>query len=248
MLDITLVLDRSGSMSAIRDDTVGGVNTFIAAQQAEGLDARLTLHLFDHEHEVVHDAVPIAHVPPLTVDSYVPRGWTALYDAIWRALDAAWKRPGDSHILAIVTDGQENRSHEVQDTHIDGVHTRARERVMQRITEWRSRGREVTFLAANQDAIQGGVALGIDPNLAMNFNAGRAGTAAVFASAGRMTRAYSAGIRGQSLSYTVEERVSAMVPDHNPVPDPNTVVSVGATITDQSGCDITSPNTDGSVP
>lgn len=173
MTDITVVLDRSGSMSSIRADTVGGFNSFLAEQQAAGADARITLAQFDHEYLVVLDAVPIDHAQPLTEATYVPRGWTALLDAIDRAITDASKRlqAGDRAILVIMTDGQENRSRRVHDTVIDGVMVTAREQVMQRINDWRSFGREVIFLGANQDAIAVGATLGVPQAQSLTYAA-----------------------------------------------------------------------------
>src|SRR3954466_5495680 len=88
---IYVLLDRSGSMEAIRADVIGGFNAFLAAQQADGDDARLTLVQFDTQdpHEVVADNVPIGEVRPLSTASFVPRGGTPLLDATGRLLARA---------------------------------------------------------------------------------------------------------------------------------------------------------------
>lgn len=119
---IAIVLDRSGSMQSIRGDVIGGFNAFLSAQQAEPGEATLTLVQFDSQdpYEVLADHVPLAGVPPLTAETFVPRGGTPLLDAVGRCILAteAWLarqpdnlRPGNV-VCVIVTDGQENASAE----------------------------------------------------------------------------------------------------------------------------------------
>lgn len=161
--DLTLLVciaDRSGSMEAIRDDAIGGFNAFLDAQRAEPGEARLTFVQFDGQYEVLFDDMALAHVPPLTRETFVPRGATALFDALGRTLDTVGERLAATPeaerpakvVVVVVTDGQENASR-----------TYTREQVFARITHQRSvYGWEFVFLAANQDAIAGAVALGMD--------------------------------------------------------------------------------------
>jgi len=118
--DITVVLDRSGSMESIAGDVIGGLNTFVRAQaQVEG-EACFTLVQFDDHYEVVHAHVPVQDVPPLTDQTYVPRGSTALLDAIGRTIVATGARLAmmaeadrpQVVIFAVQTDGLENASRE----------------------------------------------------------------------------------------------------------------------------------------
>ena len=87
--DITLVVDRSGSMEAIRQDAMGGVNRFILDQAEKPGDAVLTLVQFDTEYEFVHRAKPIKGIPPYVL---TPRGSTALLDAVGRAINETGER------------------------------------------------------------------------------------------------------------------------------------------------------------
>ena len=82
LTEIISIVDRSGSMQSILDDAIGGFNTFLRSQQAQPGEAKLSLILFDHEYQVVHQAVDIQQVEPLNQDTYVPRGSTALLDAV----------------------------------------------------------------------------------------------------------------------------------------------------------------------
>ena len=172
--DITVVLDRSGSMNAIARDVVTGLNTFVRKQQAVEGEAWFTLVQFDDEYDVVHFRVPIADVPPLTRRTYVPRGSTALLDAIGRAiLDigaridalAPDQRP-DQIVFAVATDGQENSSHAF-----------TRRQVFEMIRQREKAGAlaaptwEFIFLAANQDAIAEGGQMGFDAARSVDFDA-----------------------------------------------------------------------------
>jgi hypothetical protein len=94
--EIAFVLDRSGSMESIREATINGFNAFLETQQqAPGL-VRLTLNQFDDEQLIVHDAVPVAEIVPLNLDTYVPRASTALLDAIGDTIDRLGQRPGQA--------------------------------------------------------------------------------------------------------------------------------------------------------
>lgn len=116
------ILDRSGSMSGRETDVIGGVNKFIEEQKAVPGEARLSLVRFDTEYEKFRPIQPLNEVEPLKRDEYVPRGSTALLDAIGRtlfALDMEWSlyQP-DKCIVVIVTDGQENASREFKHAQI----------------------------------------------------------------------------------------------------------------------------------
>ena len=118
LTEIISIVDRSGSMQSILDDAIGGFNTFLAAQQRQPGEAKLSLILFDHEYQVVHQAVDIQQVEPLNQDTYVPRGSTALLDAVGKTIDAVGERlaaTAESErpsqvIVSILTDGYENAS------------------------------------------------------------------------------------------------------------------------------------------
>jgi Mg-chelatase subunit ChlD len=111
-VEIVVIADRSGSMSVIRDDAIGGFNTFLKEQKAVKGAANLTLVLFDHEYLVAVDSQPIKKVVPLNNETYVPRGMTALNDSIGRAISALEAKNPNKAIVCILTDGQENQSRE----------------------------------------------------------------------------------------------------------------------------------------
>jgi uncharacterized protein YegL len=162
LTEIVCVVDRSGSMSVIRDDAIGGFNSFLKDQKALDKPCRLTYVQFDDKYEVIHNAVPLAEVPLLTAATYVPRGWTALYDAVGRTIDMVGarlaalpeaERPAKI-IFLILTDGQENSSKEYETARINEMITHQREAY-----QW-----EFVFLAANQDAMMAGNKMGIKRN------------------------------------------------------------------------------------
>lgn len=155
---IHVVLDRSGSMQAVRSDVIGGFNAFVAEQQKHPTDAYFTLVRFDHEYEVVHRSISLGDVPLLDESSYVPRGQTALLDAIGRAVNdahARWCAVDESAragkvIFLVMTDGQENASREFRkDDVVRLIETRQRE------DQW-----EFVFIGADLDAIGEARALG----------------------------------------------------------------------------------------
>ena len=156
--ELICILDRSGSMGPIQDDAIGGFNVFLDAQKKVPGEARLSLVLFDHEALVPHRQAPIAGVPPLTAETYVPRGSTALYDAVGDALYRLHSRIAETPeasrpervVVAILTDGHENASQRF-----------SRAQIADAIAARRAEGWEFTFLAANQDAMLAADAIGI---------------------------------------------------------------------------------------
>jgi len=175
LTEIVFILDRSGSMSLMHHAAVSGFNEFLVAQQAtaddrgQPLPATFSLVIFDHEFEVIHNRVPIATAVPLTLETYQPRGSTALLDAIGRGIDhlgarlAATPEPDRPAkvIFAILTDGQENASRQYS---MDDINRRVTHQT--RKYNW-----EFLFLGANQDAIATAARIGIHAHSAATFAA-----------------------------------------------------------------------------
>jgi uncharacterized protein YegL len=201
--DITMVLDRSGSMSIVRDDTIGGFNAFLKEQQSASGECRLTLVQFDNEYEFVHQGKPVAEVPPLNTTTFVPRGSTALLDAIGRAVNetgarlsamAEHERPGKV-VFVIITDGQENSSREFTRDKVNGMIAHQRESY-----QW-----EFVFLGANQDAIQTGASLGVHAANAMTYAQNTAGVLRAFESTSRNLTSLRSGSKS-SMAYGSDDR------------------------------------------
>lgn len=140
------LLDRSGSMESCRDDTIEGFNTFVEAQKPLG--GTMTLALFDHEVNVLYENVPIDEVKPLDHDTFVPRGGTALYDALGHVLKMQLPR---ETVVIILTDGEENSSRTYTGPHLKDL-------IENKQT---NDGWSFVYLGANQDTIMSASRLGI---------------------------------------------------------------------------------------
>ena len=164
LTDITLVVDRSGSMEQIREDAEGGVNTFISEQGKEPGEALLTLVQFDTEYEFLHKGMPIQQVPKYEL---IPRGMTALLDAMGKAINETGERlakmdEGDRPglvIFVVMTDGQENSSREFTKTQLKKMIER-----QQNEFDW-----HFTFVGANQDSFTEARGMGIHTDGVANY-------------------------------------------------------------------------------
>ena len=172
---ISIVLDRSGSMESVKADTIGGFNAFLQEQKTAPGEATLTLAQFDNEYDLLENFAPIEIVKPLTDTTYVPRGSTALLDAIGRTIVDIGARlaslPEDarpSHVLfVILTDGEENASHEF-----------TRPKIFEMISHQRDAyAWEFVFIGANQDAISAGASMGISAGNSIAYAPSPAGQA-----------------------------------------------------------------------
>ena len=187
---ISVILDRTGSMSSIRADTIGGFNSFLAEHKRLPTQVTLTLVQFDSldPYEVVHAYAPIVAVPELTEETFVPRANTPLFDAIGRGivdLDTRLRsmpvaqRPARI-IFVIVTDGQENSSHEF---------TGAQVRSM--VTERRAAGWQIVFLSADEGAIASGESVGVRAQQSMGVMKSSRGSSRLWSTVARESARYS---------------------------------------------------------
>jgi uncharacterized protein YegL len=164
---ILFIIDRSGSMSCIKDETIGGFNAFLKEQKSLPGKATVSLVQFDHEYLVTHDNVPIQDVPELNGNTFQPRGYTALYDAVGRTI-ASLKDDNPKNtktIVAILTDGAENASKEYTYS-----------KVKELITEVEGQhGWEVLFLGTNMDAGRVGAQMGVKVSNSVTFDYTKAG-------------------------------------------------------------------------
>lgn len=202
LTDITMVIDRSGSMQSIRTDAEGGINSFIEQQKQEPGETLLTLVQFDTEYEFVHSGVPVKQIPAFTL---VPRGSTALLDAVGRAINetgarlaamAESQRPA-LVVFVIVTDGAENSSREFT---LDQIRTMVEHQ--QSAYKW-----QFTFLAANQDAFAAGGSMGIAQDGIAAYSMGKV-RGSWDAAAKKMSRMRKAAGEGAAVDnkFTDEER------------------------------------------
>jgi len=166
--EIVCILDRSGSMQSFINDAIGGYNAFLADQKKIDKPADLTVVQFDNEYTVPYQGT-LQDAPDMTRESYVPRGSTALLDAIGRTINntgnklrgmSEAERP-DRVLVVIITDGQENSSQEFDLKKINEMISHQRGKY-----NW-----EFIFLAAGQDAMAEAVKMGINPQFAINYMA-----------------------------------------------------------------------------
>lgn len=197
------LLDRSGSMQSIRDDTVGGFDAFIAEQRTLPGECRVTLAQFDDRYDVVYTDRPIAEVPSLDLR---PRGMTALLDAIGRLVTEAGThlqslsesdRPG-TVIVGIMTDGLENASKEWTHQAIKALIEQ-----QSQTYSW-----EFLYLGADQDAIEVGTGLGVPAARSMTYSRDSAAAAMASTSAmvGRVRAARASGAQAANIGFTDDER------------------------------------------
>lgn len=174
MTELVFILDRSGSMSGLEKDTIGGFNSMFEKQRKEPGDAVVSTVLFDNETEVIHDRVVIADVPNLTDKEYFVRGCTALLDAVGGAIHhignvhkyARKEDVPEKTLFIITTDGMENASHHYTYDKVRHMIERQKERC----------GWEFLFLGANIDAAAEAKRFGIDESMAANYHCDEVGT------------------------------------------------------------------------
>ena len=174
MTELVFILDRSGSMSGLEKDTIGGFNSMLEKQRKEPGDAVVSTVLFDNETEVIHDRVVIADVPNLTDKEYFVRGCTALLDAVGGAIHhignihkyARKEDVPEKTLFIITTDGMENASHHYTYDKVRQMIERQKERY----------GWEFLFLGANIDATAEAKRFGIDESMAANYHCDEVGT------------------------------------------------------------------------
>ena len=174
LTELVFILDRSGSMSGLETDTIGGFNSMLERQKKESGEAFVTTVLFDDKYEVLHDRYDIKGVNLLTEKEYYVRGSTALLDAIGITINNIGKalsdtkeedRPGKV-LFVIITDGMENSSREF-----------SYEKVKKMVEHQKSKySWDFIFLGANIDAIKTANSFGISADMATNFVSDSAGT------------------------------------------------------------------------
>lgn len=174
MTELVFILDRSGSMSGLESDTIGGFNSMIEKQRGEPGKALVSTVLFDNDSEVIHDRVPLWNVPRMTEKDYFVRGCTALLDAVGEAIHhignvhkyARKEDVPEKTIFVITTDGMENASRRYTYEKVHGMIKRQQEKY----------GWEFLFLGANIDAAAEAERFGIDESRTANYHCDKEGT------------------------------------------------------------------------
>ncbi len=202
--DITIILDRSGSMSSVKDDTIGGFNNFLAEQQKVEGEASLSLVQFDDQYEVVYVDKDINSADRLTQATFQPRGMTALFDAIGQTINSVGqrlanlaedKRP-NKVVFVILTDGFENASREFSASKISEMINHQRNNY-----KW-----EFMFIGANQDAVLSAKEIGIPAAAALTYAANAEGTKMLFSRVAGKVASYRKSNNAAALQFNDEDR------------------------------------------
>ena len=167
--ELVFILDRSGSMSGLESDTIGGFNSMLEKQKKEAGDAVVTTVLFDNTYRLLHDRFDIHNVKPITESEYYVGGSTALLDAVGKTIyktvnvqrHAGPGEQADKVMFVIITDGMENASREFTYAQIRSMIEHEKDKY----------GWEFIFLGANIDAESVAGRYGINPNRAVNYYA-----------------------------------------------------------------------------
>jgi uncharacterized protein YegL len=179
LTELVFILDKSGSMSGLEADTIGGFNSMLTKQQAVEGDCLVTTVLFDNNYELLHDRIDLKAVSPMTDKEYQVGGCTALLDAIGRTIHKignAQKNTADDYraekvMFVIITDGEENSSREY-----------TADKVKSQIERQKNKyGWEFIFLGANIDAVETAGRYGISADRAVNYMPDKVGTKLNFA-------------------------------------------------------------------
>lgn len=174
LTEIVFILDRSGSMSGLEADTIGGFNSMIEKQKKEAGEALISTVLFDNFSEVIHDRIPVGRVEPMTDREYYVRGCTALLDAIGGAIHhignihkyAREEDVPEHTLFVITTDGMENASRRYDSETVKKMIERQKTKY----------GWEFLFLGANIDAVETASRFGIGADRAVNYHSDHQGT------------------------------------------------------------------------
>ncbi len=174
LTELVFILDRSGSMSGLEADTIGGFNGLIEKQKRESGQCLVSTVLFDHETQVLHDRVPLDRIQPMTDRDYTVRGCTALLDALGGAIHhignvhkyAREEDVPEHTLFVITTDGMENASRKYTADRVKQMVQRQKEKY----------GWEFLFLGANIDAVATARHFGISEDRAVSYHSDHAGT------------------------------------------------------------------------
>ena len=186
LTEMVFILDRSGSMSSLESDTIGGFNGMIERQKKEEGEALVSTVLFSDESKVIHDRVDLQKIEPMTDKQYYVGGCTALIDAIGSAIHhignvhkyAREEDRPEHTIFVITTDGMENASHRYTSDQVKAMVQRQKDKY----------GWEFLFLGANIDAVETAAHFGIEESRAVNYHCDPIGQNRVYEGVDRAVR------------------------------------------------------------
>lgn len=167
LTELVFILDKSGSMSGLEKDTIGGYNSLMEKQRKLDGECVITTVLFDNRYELLHDRIDLRAVTPITEKEYFVGGATALLDAVGRTIHkiaavqehTAEEYRAEKVMFVIITDGEENASREYSAAQVKELIKRQKERY----------GWEFVFLGANINAVETAGRFGIDADRAVDY-------------------------------------------------------------------------------
>ena len=180
-INVHFVLDKSGSMSSVRDATISGFNEYVQTLKKDENNYTLTLTLFDTEVKKKYTGEALSRVTLLKKDDYNPSGMTALYDAVCQTLKDVESSRG-KNLFVIMTDGEENSSQEYTEKELKKMIKNLEE-----TKRW-----TFVFLGANQDSWLVGQKFGLSRGNVANYNATLSGMGATMKTMARNTVAFAA--------------------------------------------------------
>ncbi len=174
LTEVVFILDRSGSMHGMEKDTIGGFNSMIDKQKNEDGEALISAVLFDDRSNVIYDRADVKKIKEMTEKEYYVRGCTALWDAVGGAVKhignvhkyARKEDVPDKTLFVIITDGMENASYRYTGSQVKKMIERQKKKY----------GWEFLFLGANIDAAQTAEDMGIDREMAVDYECDSLGT------------------------------------------------------------------------
>ena len=202
--EVVAIIDRSGSMSGKEADTIGGINSTIEELKSNKSNEiiKFSVKFFDHQEYIKIRSLDIENVRPLNVKDLMPRGQTALLDAMGSTISFFINKkmcdPNsyDSCIIYVATDGHENCSRKFNNENIKNVIEQAKKYSI-----------EILYLGANQDAILEASKFGLNANQAMNYSENTENVESAYRSAARAAKRYRSG---NSVGFLEAERTASV--------------------------------------
>ena len=204
MTELVFILDRSGSMAGLENETVGGFNAMMEKQKKEEGKVLITTAFFNYSTVFIHHRVPLEHMQPLTEKDYYVGGGTALLDAVGNTLaevETAQKNDAElpkKTLFVIITDGEENAS-----CHYT-YHA-----IKRKIKQKKEEGWDFLFLGANTDAVATAQQFGIDEQFAASYHSDAGGTRRNYEALEKVVEACCEKAEHFNLSYDWKDEIEA---------------------------------------
>lgn len=206
---IIFVIDRSGSMESIRNDMIGGFNSFIKSQQEANIgECRVFAYKFDTAYEPMFEDLDLNFVPVLTRESYVPRGGTALYDSLGRVIDNIGQRLSNMSeserpakvLVVTITDGAHNSNLLDNGPQFTAEEVKEKVKHQTEVYSW-----DFAYIGANQDAWAVGNSMGYSQGTTLNYVANSSGSALMFNSLSDSTVKYRTAAVGSRFCFSKQD-------------------------------------------